>query len=458
MIRMDRVWSIKLENDAALSDILRYCNKPSQLHSTNGRSSEGTLAFGGDSLYKLMQVYVLTRHGDRMPTYTFPELFPYLHLNCTSKDASMFSWDQMNDFQRDSLTGSQHVDQLSDPERDSKCDAGMLTVEGHRQLYILGSHFKDTYSRWFEQPAQPTDWKSHLFVHSTDYQRTQHSAASFLLGFLPDNVEIRKAVTIYTSKGVTLYGVPDGSKIVYYWCKKLTSIISQGHKSDEYRAGNVFYQDVLKDVANVFDTPLWKLPPQVTQLQDQVLSHLCHNVQLPCGPEKCFNTKILQQLSAYATWSHSNQCSIGTSILMMQPFIYNTLFQQMNMAITKDKNEENDYRKFYFHFCHDSTLTAFLKSFSLPTEEWPPYASRITLELWKRVKLEGQAREEDSWYYSPYYIRILLNGESITAQMQLHVGDFEHARELLKFRAWKKYIESGNFRSQESYTQSCQGA
>lgn len=431
---------------------LQYCNFPSSMKSLNKGSLEGTLAFEQQMKFKLLQVFMLARHGDRMPAYSFPNLFATPQLNCSLPYLWGDSAVQANEleFKIWDLRKNEFVSKPLRLRRDQPCNIGSLTSRGHEQHFILGQHFKQAYKKWFNEPQNPANWTDFLFAHSTDVQRTVYSAASFLQGFLSKGAHYRSQTPIHISKGTALHGVPPGTNLVYRWCKRMNSITAKERSSEKMNAGHLLYSNVLDRVAAVLGVSKGKLPPKVTQLYDQIMVRVCHNLTLPCSPKQCTDSTLITELADYAEWSIVRACPIRTAVLMMQPFIYNVLFQQMNSAIEKDRHGRSNYLKFLLHFCHDTTLIAFLASMSAPQKRWPPYATRIVLELWKKEMLSSEMSAETS-----YYVRLLYNGQSITSELQFSSGDFEYNRELLKFSAWRKYITSGDFRSKESYDKVC---
>lgn len=431
---------------------LQYCNFPSSLKSLNEGSMEGTLVFEQQENFKLLQVFMLARHGDRMPAYSFPNLFAIPQLNCSLPYPLGDGADELK-FEIWDLNSHKFVNKPLRLKRDQLCGIGSLTVTGHEQHFILGKHFKQAYQKWFNEAQSPSKWADILFVHSTNVQRTMYSAASFLQGFLPEEALYRSRTSIHVSNGLALRGVPPGSNGVYHWCKNLYSDTAKELSSVELQAGHSFYSGVLDRVAAVLGVSKGQLPPKVTQLYDQLMVRACHNLALPYDPKQCTDSTLLTDLTEYADWANVHAFPPRTAVLMMQPFVYNVLFQQMNIAIEKDRQGRSDYLTFLLHFCHDTTLIAFLSAMSAQQKRWPPYATRVVLELWKKEMLSSEKSAE-----ALYYVRLLYNGQPITSELQFASDDFEHDRELLKFSEFSKYITTGDFRAKESYDSVCSHA
>lgn len=314
---------------------LQYCNSPSAMKSLSKGSLEGTLAFEQHMKFKLLQVFMLARHGDRMPVYSFPNLFSTPQLNCSLPYLWHDSAVQANELEFKIWDLNKH-EFFSKPlrlRRDQPCSIGSLTSRGHEQHFILGQHFKQAYKKWFNELQDPAIWADFLFVHCTDVQRTVYSAASFLQGFLPKGAHYRSQTPIHISKGLALHGVPPGTNLTYRWCKRINSIPAKDRSSEKMNAGHLVYSNVLDRIAAVLGVSKGKLPPKVTQLYDQIMVRVCHNLTLPCSPKQCTDSILITELAEYVEWFNMRARPTGTAVLMMQPFIYNVLFQQMNSAI-----------------------------------------------------------------------------------------------------------------------------
>ena len=434
------------------SNVLDYCNGIDALSAMSESSVDGKLSFNEKSEFKLLQAYVLFRHGDKMPTYLRSDVIPIPKLKCSFPGALPLQWSDLNRFKLVPLTDGLTLNPSLHSGPLIKCRYGILTSYGYYQQYFNGQYIKKTYPQLFSRPGLFGRWSDSIFVHSTSYERTQQSAASFLMGLLGDDAT---DVPIHVSKGITLYGLPPGSTSVYRWCPKLREIIAKELSSGEFKSGEIFFSNVTERVAADMGVSMWKISPKITSLHDQIMGRACHGMPLPCGKRGCIDQKLMSDIANYANWASAHTYPMGTSVLMMQPFIYNTLFQQMNHAIEMDKKGDSNFFKALIHFCHDSTLSAIMAALDIPQKKIVPYAGHVTFELWKKETVVSKRTEEDSWYYSPYFIRILVNGQTVTQELQMSTADFELARELLKFRSWKDYISSGRFRKKQSYDEVC---
>lgn len=437
------------KNKLFLKRSQEYCN---EFHSDVGISgSEGILPFEGNDYYELIQVHMIARHGDRAPVHqTF--LSKDVDIPCTFPEEEKH-WSHLSDFvtQKLSESGITPIDNtnLFPGYHERICKLGEMTYRGHQQHYLLGQFFAKQYERQVNMYLD-SDWSKNVFVHATNYPRTLGSAASFLLGFLPDESSIRKSIPIHYSQGTLLYGAPRGVTMTYRWCPKLREITK--FQNPQLNAGRMFYSDAMNEVAKIFKKPSDKLP-ESTVMVENLLVRMCHEKKLPCHDNgQCVEMPLAYRLLEYADWTIEHKYTTTNSILMMQPFIYNSILKKIFQATDKLASDKHDYDKFLLYFAHDSTLTPLMTLLGIPPKKWVPYASRLVIELWKEKQ---SANPVDSVGYGPYYVRILFNGQGWTRKLPLSEGSFALVKDLVKLRMLKKFLTTGKFRDKESFDKEC---
>lgn len=425
-----------------------YCN---ELWNDVGVSgSEGNLPFEGNDYYELIQVHMIARHGDRAPVHQ-TWLSEGLKIPCTFPKGEKH-WNHLSDFTTQKLRefgiSPFESTNLFPGYGKRDCKLGELTYRGHLQHYLLGHFFAKQYAHQVNMYLD-SDWSKNVFVHSTNYPRTLGSAASFLLGFLPDESTIRKSVPIHFSQGTLLYGAPRGVTMTYRWCPKLREITK--FQNSELDAGRMFYSDAMDEAAKVFKKPSAKLPESPVMVEN-FLVRMCHKKKLPCHNRKCIEMPLAYRLLEYADWTIEHKYTTTTSILMMQPFVYNSVLKKIFEATDKLASDKHDYDKFLLYFAHDSTLTPLMTLLGIPPKKWVPYASRLVIELWKEKESSNPA---DSVGYGPYYIRILFNGQGWTRKLPLPEPSFALVKDLVKLRVFKKFLTTGKFREKDSFDKEC---
>ena len=429
-----------------------YCNDIWDTKGVSGK--EGYLPFEGNKQYELLQVHMIARHGDRSPVYdTF--LSKGFQLSCGLPKQENH-WASLSNFVVKRLSGSGITPQedidLFPGFSEHSCQPGELTHRGYKQHFQLGQFLRKQYNGRLINKAikRDSDWTKNVFIHSTYYPRTLASAASFLLGFLPNKTSIRKSVPINYSQGTNLYSPPRGVTLTYRWCTRLREITKTDSQNPEVQAGKMFYSDVMQTLGDIYKKSPSKLP-EPTVIVDNFLVRMCHKEKLPCYKHQCVRLALAYRLLEYADWTIEHKYTTTSSILMMQQFMYNSILKKMFEVTDKLALGQNDYDKFLFYFAHDSTVTPLMTLLGIPPKKWIPYASRLVIELWR----ETSPSQADATGYGPYYVRILFNGLGYTQKLPLPENSFVLVKDLVKLRAFKNFLTTGKFREKNSYDREC---
>jgi len=427
-----------------------YCNDMWDTKGVGGK--EGSLPFEGNKQYELLQVHMIARHGDRAPVYeTF--LSKGLQLSCGLPKQETH-WPSLSDFVVKRLSGSGITPQedidLFPGFNEHPCQLGELTHKGYKQHFQLGQFLRKQYSSKLTKKfiKKDPDWSNSIFVHSTYYPRTLASAASFLLGFLPNRTSTRKSVPINYSQGSNLYAAPRGVTLTYRWCTRLREMTKRNSNNPEVQAGRMFFSDAMNTLGNMYKKSPSKLP-EPTVIVDNLLVRMCHKERLPCHNHQCIRLTLAQRLLEYADWTIEHKYMTTNSILMMQPFIYNSILKKMFEVTDRLAIDKDDYDKFLLYFAHDSTITPLLTMMGIPPKKWIPYSSRLVMELWKEIS------PSDASGYGPYYVRVLFNGQGWTQKLPLPENSFALVKDLVKLRAFKHFLTTGKFREKSSYDKEC---
>ncbi len=73
-----------------------------------------------------------------------------------------------------------------------------------------------------------------VYVQSTQVLRTILSLSAFMLGFLPDSTELRRATTVYISHGTLLEAPPVGIETVYKHCHGYSQLWNEDRRQTGY--------------------------------------------------------------------------------------------------------------------------------------------------------------------------------------------------------------------------------
>lgn len=427
---------LKKDDTTELQEIVRkYCHF-SLLKVVNGE--EGHLT--NTNHYKLVQVHAVLRHGDRSTAVGY-KYKPRVHIECGMMDQDT-KWIGLDRFQLKPHSPFAKISQsnikLFRGFTHQNCKMGQLTFQGFKQHYEIGTFLKDRYSKLFSNNPK------HFFVQSTDFRRTIHSAAGFLLGFLPN--ELHESIPIHISPGSLLIAPPPGIKLTYPYCKGWThypySELTNNYVNTKNKRSTIDRISKVTDIhpsKHIFFTHLF----------DPIWCRLCHHQPVPCGFKTCLNDSLLLEGAKLAHRSYARKHPKNLSILAIQPFLYHSVISEIDNAI-KSIYKKTSYRQFVLSFGHDSTLTPLLTSLGLHKNYWLPYASRIVIELWQDMTKPTSTS-------SSYYVRILFNGKNQMKKLKSHFSEqyFVADDQLVQYDVWRQSLTTGKYRDLNSYINIC---
>lgn len=411
-------------------------------------SKEGVLPVGTNGDLELVQVHIVARHGDRSPATLYILGSPLFYDCGLVEDKGATTWTRLRDFAP--LQSLRHGDEMVRslhpslyPGLNSKqCGAGMLTRTGFHQHQALGKQMEKRYAQALFRNSTAEQMARSLFVQSTEATRTIQSAAAFMLGFLPDQRELRKRVTIYVSPGKRLHAPPPGVEPIFKPCKQCDSFQkAELLKSDYFKIEKTKYHPLLEELCHKFGLHDVQNRPIVTKLFDSIATRGCHSRDqpLPCYLGQCLDYDLANKLFGFLDWTFSNSCTREGSLVGLIPFLRHSVLGLMEVVTRRKANA----KRFILSLSHDDVMTHLMLALGIRLDGWMPYASRITFELWKT-----SSKEE------AFKVRVLFNGTPVTQRLTAWNGVTD-ASELLPYHLWKSYLENGNYRDTPSYDHAC---
>ena len=404
----------------------RYCHQTLLEEPTvlRERSKEGRLENSDPLSLELVYTHVMARHGDRTPANRVLNLdYPNVPYNCgVEKRGDCLGddiWEGLNDFPPLVSLGKIRNAKLNlHPGKiREKCQFGDLTSFGFQQHLNLGSQLGEKYSKLLRN----SDISTEIFVQSTDYRRTIRSAAAFLLGFLPDDRNIRETVAIHVSPGDLNRSPPKGFSEVYRSCKSLGRLRESERQRSDYYTPDRSFRWIHKKVSLMFNLQ----PASWTQIFDHVATRGCHSedrsTMLPCTQSECVDCALGVEMFQFADWSMSTKYPPNSSHFAMLPFVQHSILGTMDAVITPSSLLPR--YKILLTFSHDSTMTQLLQVIGFPIREWMPYASRLVFELWKPTSSRSAP---------VFFVRVLFNGQVMT-----HHLPFSNREKLVEFNIFK---------------------
>ncbi|XP_028393766.1 2-phosphoxylose phosphatase 1-like [Dendronephthya gigantea] len=425
--------------------LLRYCNPPGP---PLGNEHNEPMEY---AQFTLKQVQVVTRHGDRS---SIVENFPnMMHFNCELRspnlqhDQKLQMLKKMSKFLRIvEVKEQEKVDSDFLLNERKICKTGQLTGRGYLQFIYLGEYMQNMYGRRLHLDLASVE-EEQIIVFATPFERTQQSAAAFLVGMLdrmfkniPANIsDLSPTVKIQVSSDVLGYFREDENNEIPS-CPELKRLIKkeQRHSSSLGPLSN--------KISERFNLAAQKLPT-MTQLFDIVATHQCHHHPPPCGPGGCIDDAVkldlLKAIDEFITTKYT-----ATATLAAHPLL-SKIAQQMLTHITN-----GGYTRLVLFAAHDSTVAPLLIDLGIFQNQWPSYASRIVFELWEAGGLLGSKLAGENM--DKYFIRVLYDGRDFTKKLKFCNGKLKFGK-LCPLKAFIKALEGHSESMDVEYSRLCAG-
>ena len=407
-----------------------YCNAP---HEVSGDETEAIHGL------RLVQLQLLIRHGDRAPinVKALPNTSP-VHLPCRfNYENSLFNeklatYKEMIGKGVFKVEGSSHTELLEDR---TLCYGGQLTTRGILQHLFLGSHLRDSYSKFVGQIVDKD-----IHVLSTDLPRTKQSAAALLTGMFYDS---------FISKDAEITFNVHADHLNAHLCldkdEKPLSCPSLAKKFDEVLNGPQFKafkkntRPMLESIAYYLSSDVEKLSP-FNQIIDTFYTRACHGLGVPVGPKYTVPLSLIEQSFGYAhrysTLRHSGKLAELQTLSLLS--------QVAKHIINTVKNEVGN-NKLVVYSGHDSMIHPFLQILNNKFQTWPPYASRIVFEVY----VQANTSPNDKNLFNKTYFRVLYNGEALDNIK--FIGDGKGSRKLFSLSHLMSYLSQRSFEEVKKY-------
>lgn len=389
----------------------QYCNPPS----LNASSQEGNVS----SSYKLVQVHVVVRHGDRSPMYGVGGIRKKLQLDCTLD--SVWKGQNISEFQsyRSSMEAIWQEAQAGSAAlmyglypKEKTCMGAQLTGIGAAQHLSNGINLKRIYIDK-HQLLQPNFNASEIHIRTTSYSRTYQSAIAFLFGFLP-KFDFSK-LKIFTGDPPNFCASTKNRSRGYSCsCPAVNTYEDKAQKEiRRKRKNSKLYTRLNSELSELTGTPIDKLT-WISSVLDYLNGYICHSLPLPCYAQsgRCFTWDLIGRMWNYRDSYMSGLEAVSYSYkkysrLYMHPLL-REIAKRMGRVVRR-----KDTVKFVLYSGHDMTVTPLKTALGFNEGLHPPFASRIVFELYKDVS--GNSTQG-------YFTRYLYNGKDVTEQVIFCAG------------------------------------
>lgn len=375
----------------------------------------------GDS--HLVMVQVVTRHGDRAPCNVLPyegnvtwmceEEDPF------NPDPNMIKVNRVRDV----------FDDLSplDPPWAGTCGVCDLTPKGMSQHHILGEALGAIYSQYFD--ISPNN----LFVRSTDTMRTKSSARAFIRGLLSVAVEagsVRIGVGM-SDKLDILRPQPEKCPALDRAFKGVLSSWGFNNFMEVRKSLRLKLTSLLGIDDPSFSTHAHEWESNFDHFFDNIHSRWCHDQPLPCGGPNiltptgrsrhgCVTQDVADELFDVGDFEFNFKygkppVAYRKSIIRLGIGLFlNQILSNMEAHTIQGKTEDQSFvpapppssvpdaksKQIFLYSAHDDSIGVLLGALQTQDYRWPPYASNLIFELWR--KSDGE-----------HYVRVLYNGVAL---------------------------------------------
>lgn len=339
-----------------------------------------------DDGYTLLQVQVLTRHGDRAPIeYLWSPVYNDTAIwNCKIDRLSYENFDNQYHTQN-RLTSERFM-----PGRQANkgnCGMGSLTQQGARQHVANGQKFRQMYIETAK--LLPDNWDNEqVYVRSGNELRLMESAQSVLAGLWPpkenQTQEQRQGVDLIDGDFDNM--TPD----IIDNCplgRKLRDMSDSTEKYQEYLTLRDNMEAELDEIFQVKGIT-------VSHMADLIRSRGCHDFDITYGG--LLNDTMIRNIKALSLFGFvyfpnhtlANRYGMGSFV------------QEQVQYFEDHLNGKNDF-KFLLFSGHDSSVWPLLDTLGIYDGHWPPLASQVVYEMWEAKN-------------GTNYIEVIYNGRDLT--------------------------------------------
>ncbi|XP_066297179.1 2-phosphoxylose phosphatase 1-like [Branchiostoma lanceolatum] len=453
-------FDVTTPNDAPAQDmpeVVRwYCNTPKALEGEEGQVPEG---------FRLKAVFVVTRHGDRVPMETLPNVkYNYNSWTCKLDPDKWPSDPQISSFVKsaEKLRRSPNVFRSSangvanmPPYPNSAGGPSRLTQTGVVQLLRVGEKLRRAY---IDSKLLTVEGVEDQFtVITTPYSRTYQSATALMYGVLQDDLS---KIRVHQENNVLFCGASCQCPLRNEYMKQFKSVDAKRFHEDPE------FVSALETVAKTLDS---KIANVRFKIIDALFGHVCNRLELPCTThtQACLEREHARNVLKFINQDEQQRRESfnNYSRLAIQPLLSSIAKRMERLA-----EEKADFAKFVVYSGHDMTMTPLLSVLGLTHARWVPYASHVVMEMWERDRHEEQTSfEKNSTLTKPRklelkqavtsldktFVRFVHMGRDVTDMLEFCAGKLQ--TKLCPLEEFVNFVEQGVFQKfgKDSYREAC---
>jgi len=336
---------------------------------------------------QLLQVFVLSRHGDRSPLFAIPKEYNdnRIFWNCTlptplrslTTDKTLSSGSGIYFLYENYGSGIFGTKQVWN----GNCQTGQLTQIGGEMCTRMGAGLRNIYVDKFHllpETITQKDADEIFHLRTTDFVRTRESLASLMEGLYPTDKRLGVYIPVSIIPVSTDYLHPNSGA-----CPRLGQLITNNTVNNaEWKRRYQSVKAVLDKVNEIGGTKgssTFDDNYTVGAWADVFHARECHGMPFPCTEDgaTCVSQDMADALYEVDNWQACN-AYIGdeTERLSAGPFFVDVA-NAFSSRVSSGKGPK------YIHYsAHDSTIAIVLASLKYDGG-FPPYASTVRFELWQ---------------------------------------------------------------------------
>ncbi|XP_078616663.1 2-phosphoxylose phosphatase 1-like [Branchiostoma floridae x Branchiostoma japonicum] len=433
-----------------------YCNTPRTLEGEEGQAPEG---------FRLKAVFVVNRHGNRVPMETLPNVkYNYNSWTCKLDPDKWPSHPLLSSFVKsaEKLRKSPNVFRSSakgvegmSPYPNSAGGPSRLTQTGVVQLLRVGEKLRRAYVD--SKLLTVGNVEDQFTVITTPYSRTYQSAISLMYGVLQEDVS---KIRVHQENPVLFCGANCRCPLRNEYMKQFKAVDAKQFHED------IEFVSALETVAKTLDSKVGNIRYKII---DALFGHVCNRLELPCTTHarSCLQREHARNILKFVNQNEEQRREPfnNYSRLAIQPLL-STIARRMVRLV----EEQTNVAKFVVYSGHDMTMTPLLSVLGLTHARWVPYASHVVMEMWERDHHEEQTSfEKNSTFTKPQklelkqsatslertFVRFVHMGRDVTDKLEFCKNKL-HAK-LCQLEAFLEFVEHGVFEKfgKDSYGEAC---
>jgi hypothetical protein len=327
-----------------------------------------------------------------------------------------------------------------------QCKPSELTPVGAAQHVLNGMLMNERYiDNWGLFTVN--DYINSVFVRSTAFSRTFQSSLAFMYGLLGNVLNVRN---LNVELGVnnclcfeTQGSLPCSCPAIEPLIDTMAATFRQLYPEVMGKKETI---QIINHFADVFGISFSSVP-KVSHLMDMSMVHVCHKAPLP-GTElaQCVAPwavadiyNVIKENGQRQTKNPTFQTIAKLKCLPLLDEIKTRMIRQKDQAVSQ---------KFVLYSGHDSSIDSMAIALNFSQGHWPPYASRIIIELYSSKQT------------SMLFVRIIYNGKDVTDKMEFcqnHIVTAGSGQYLCPFSILSEYIDNTILKdmSHNTYNAAC---